>query len=122
MPFQKGQSGNPQGGSRADREAITKIRKSISLAIDKMRNGKSIGIVAFQEKMAESLETDFLATLKAVAPLLPKDVMVESLVAQTADKLTDAELADIIATRARQKHLDNQTLEAEYTEVEEGKG
>jgi len=119
MPFVKGQSGNPGGLNSADRNAIVKIRKGIDLAINKMKNGKTVGIVAFQEKMAESFENDFLATLKAVAPLLPKDITIESGASRSAVQYTDDELADIIASRARQKRLDNQVVEAEYTEIKD---
>lgn len=121
MPFVKGQSGNPGGLNSADRAAVVKIRKGIDKAIDRMKNGKSVGIVAFQEKMAESFENNFLATLKAVAPLLPKDITVENTRTTDLNKLTDNELAEIVAQRARAKHLESQIVDADYEEVDENK-
>jgi hypothetical protein len=117
MPFVKGQIANPNGYSSADRAAVTKIRTGIDRAIDKMKHGKTVGIVAFQEKLAESFENQFLATLKAVAPFLPKDVFIESSTGKTAQSLTDDELADIVATRARLKRQNS--IEAECTIIED---
>jgi len=115
MPFKPGQSGNPSGISRVDKQAITKIRKAIAMGIDNMIDGKVVGVVALASKITAELNACSTPSkiLKDLAPLLPKDLYVESVSQNSADKLSDSELADIIAKRARQKHLDNQTLEGE---------
>ena len=101
MPFAKGQSGNPSGLASIDREATRKIRKAISRAIDGIKAGKVVGVVALAEKLTKCFEEQPLATLKAIAPLLPKDISIDPGGNKDASTFTDDELAQIVANRAR---------------------
>ena len=108
MPFKKGQSGNPSGLSSHDKEVMRKIRTAVNRGIDNMKSGKVVGVVALGEKITEALEDNAVATLRALAPLLPKDIFVETTSYTDASKITDAELADLIANRARAKRDEDQ--------------
>ena len=101
MPFQKGHSGNPGGLNPQDRDAIFKARKAISRAIDRMKSGQKVGLEALADKICLALEENSVKTLKDLAPLFPKDLYVDTTINTSADKLSDAELAEVVAKRAR---------------------
>ena len=113
MTWVKGQSGNP-GGKQSGKDAIHKIRKSIERGIDTMRDRDSkkvVGVVRLAENIRDALELDTVGTLKQLAPLLPKDLLIETSTGQ-AQSLTDDELAAIVASMTAKK-LRDQAEDAE---------
>ena len=106
MTWQKGESGNPGGVSKAGRQAVVKVRVAISKAIDSMKdpdNPEVIGVVRLAAVITEALQENPISTLKALSSYMPKDVLVDQASSRDADKLTDAELARIIAEDAVSK-------------------
>ena len=61
-------------------------------------DGKVIGVARLAEKIAEALEQDPVRTLKDLAPLLPKDVFIETSTGR-AETMSDDELAALIASK-----------------------
>jgi len=103
MAFQPGQSGNPGGVPVHAREAINKMRRAIARAIDMMRDSdgkKVIGVVRLAENIRDALEANTVQTMKDLSAYMPKDVLIESTSNKDADRMTDDELAAIIAQRA----------------------
>jgi len=121
MPFPKGQSGNPSGNNgQAGRKVITKVQKAINAAIDllgKRSVTTQCGVTELANLICDQLQDNPVATLKALAPLLPKDVAIDVTHTQSAKSLTDDQLADIIAERARSRLLDEKVINPEDEET-----
>jgi hypothetical protein len=96
MPYVKGQSGNPKGGNVEAREALRKIRKSFSMAIDRLKSGNSLGMDALANMLCKSMQDDLLNTLRAASSYMPKDIQVESEGYESVDKLTDAQVEGML--------------------------
>lgn len=105
---------------RSARELVNKVRIAISRGIDGMRDKDKkqvMGVARLSELIRDALEVDPIGTLKALSSYAPKDVSVESFTGKQADQLTDAELANIIATRALQR-ADEDTPAGEESELD----
>ena len=117
MPFQPGQVANPGGLPKHSRQALTKIRKAIDIAIDRVKHGQVVGVVALAAKITEEIEASPTPSkiLKDLAPLLPKDILIDAVIG--TQSLTDAELQDIIANRAKERRQLEQTIEGQVIDI-----
>ena len=117
--YKKGQVANPTGNNgQPGRKVVTKVQKAINKAIDLLgKNAVSkCGVTELAGLICDELKGNPVATLKALAPLLPKDVAIDVTHSKSAQTLTDDELADIIATRARQRLDDSRVVDGEIIE------
>lgn len=73
------------------------------------------------EVLAEAFLANPIRFMDMAAKYIPKDINME-VTKVAAHALSDEELEQIIGERARQKHIDNQTLDAEYEEIEDKAG
>lgn len=104
MTIAKGEIRNPYGSQgKASRRALTKLQHALDKAIDLLGNDISDGTTVLAGKIKDKLESDPVGTIKALSPLFPKDVSIDVSSSQDAQKLSDSELADIIAKRARNR-------------------
>lgn len=86
---------------------VARTRKAILNAFDAVENrGKVISDI-----LADEFENNPLKFMDMAAKYIPKNIDIEVTHNGNADKLTDAELADIIAKRARAKHIEGQCIE-----------
>ena len=72
------------------------VRGCIDHGIKQMKSGKKIGKVALSDKIRIALENDTVATLKALAPWIPRDINVEVNHTLGLARLDDNELARIV--------------------------
>ena len=126
MTFKKGVAPNPNGNNgQPGRKVVTKCQKAIDKAIDLL--GKNAvtkcGVTELAGLICEQLKNDAVGTLKALAPLLPKDVNIDVTHKHKAVELSDDELAEVIANNARNKRLEAKEVEGEIIEtIEESTG
>lgn len=118
MPFVNGQVANPAGRQSGQDAALAKLRKAIERGIDGLKGGKkgNVGVVRLGEMITEELEasTEPSKVIKNLAPLLPKEIQIGA--GTSLQALTDAELSDIIASRAKARRELEQTIEGEILE------
>lgn len=102
MLIAKGQVMNPYGGqNKAGRRALTKLRLALDSAIDLLGDTSRDGVTVLAGKIKDKLSEDPIGTLKALMPLLPKDIDVSVQHTGNPSQLSDQEIADEIAHRAR---------------------
>ena len=117
MGFPKGVSGNPTGANSASgRKMLRKIRTALNKGIDGLGDASTEGTTVMGELITEALKDDVIGALRALAPYMPKDLNVDVSHSHSSKLLTDDELADIIAQRARSKH-DEKVIEGDTIEV-----
>ena len=117
--FKKGQVANPNGaGKSAGRRAHSKLQNALDKTIDLLGVDSidGCGATALAELLLPKIKEDPVGTIQRLACLFPKDVSIDVSHSNAADRLTDDELADIIAQRARLKH--DQVIDVVPTQVE----
>lgn len=119
--FKKGQSGNPTGiQNKAGRRAHSKLQNALDKTIDLLGVDRldGCGSTALAELLLPKLKADPVGTIQRLACLFPKDVSVDVTHSNNANNLTDDELADIIAQRARLRR-DEQAIDITPTKEKE---
>jgi predicted small metal-binding protein len=91
---------------------LRKIRTALNKGIDGLGDASTEGTTVMGELITVALKDDVIGTLRSLAPYMPKDLNVDVNHSHAAKALTDDELADIIAQRARLKH-DERVIEGE---------
>ena len=116
MAFTKGQVANPLGaGKSSARRALSKIQGALDKSIDMLGIDTTAGCGATElaRLITVKLKEDPIGTMKALSSILPKDLNVDVQHTNAARSLSDDELADIIATRARIKHIESNTIDGD---------
>ena len=114
MAFPKGVSGNLHGSnSAAGRKMLRKVRTALNKGINGLGDAEANGTTAMGALITKALKKDVVGTLKALSSYMPKDLDINVQHTNAARSLTDDELADIIATRARMKHIESNTIDGD---------
>ena len=92
-PFTKGWDPTKTWRGRKIAEVV---RSCIDHSIRSMKSGGKIGRAALSDKIRIALENDTVATLKALAPWIPRDINVEVNHTLGLARLDDNELARIV--------------------------
>jgi len=95
------------------RRLINKIRSSLDKAVDGLGTASKEGATVMAELITEALREDVVGTLKGLASYLPKDVKIDINHSDQLNNLTDDELADIIASRARGRLMSEKQVKGE---------
>lgn len=91
---------------------VSRVRGNILRAFDLSdQRGRPLSEIIYDELQANPLKV-----LEIAIKAMPKEASIDVSHKADADKLSDAELADIIAKRARALH-DDQAIEAECHEI-----
>jgi len=121
MAFKQGQSGNPKGGqlSSPGRRTVNKMQKALEQAIDALSIKNPEGMLASEmaDIIVESMRKNPIGTLKAIAPLLPKDVNIDVTRRSEPVDLSDEDLAELVAERARSRREAEQVIEGEIEDM-----
>lgn len=117
--FKKGQVANPNGaGKSAGRRAHSKLQNALDKTIDLLGVDSidGCGATALAELLLPKLKEDPVGTIQRLACLFPKDIAIDVSHSNSSKLLSDDELADIIAQRARSRH-EEKVIEGESIEV-----
>ena len=117
MAFPKGVSGNPSGMSKQQHQLLNKVRNSLNKAVDGLGTASKDGTTVMAELITQALKDDVVGTLKAFSQFIPKELNVDVTHTQSAKSLTDDQLADIIAERARARLLEEKVINPEQEET-----
>ena len=108
---------------KQSKQLLNKVRNSLNMAVDGLGDTSTDGATAMSKLITKALKEDVVGTLKALSSFFPKDINVDVTHNQSSQHLSDDELADIIATRARQRLEAAKEVEGEIIEtIEESTG
>lgn len=103
MTYKPGDVGNPNGSrGSGGKAALRKIHNALNIAISGLGDAHGNGGASEMAVLiTAALKDDVIGTLKGLAPFLPKALTVDVTHTNAAAALTDDELAEIIASRAK---------------------
>lgn len=100
-PIEKGEVRNPDGRRNTPgRKAVRKLQRALDMAIELLGNVEHDGVRVLAGKIKAKLDTDPIGTIRALAPLFPKDVHIDIAPLHSLSQLTDSEIMQEIEHRA----------------------
>ncbi len=101
MPFKKGEIATPNGRSKQAHESHAKLTAAINNALERIKSGKKIGVDALSDRIARAIEDDVMGSLAVLSRYMPKALDISVTRHTALESMTDGELGDLIASRAR---------------------